>query len=442
MTIKHPKNKCTLVFTISATAVPTGIQNVECSIRNLRNTLPEKPYQCDPVNLEKNSQMLPIKSRTTNRTRHKRSRSEIMRQPPCKKGSSVSLAEIKRRIKGLPKERKLKLVPHPPFNVDARIKKKITVVKPLDVNKTYTVIGDSIINTPQEMKGNEPIKSDKIIELYHNSAVHMVTASDDSLAMNKKIKEQNALKQQAYNIKPFKEPEDLKKPPVNITPTNAYVPNIASNQCPQMSTMFARRIGDGVSPPYSRSYELPTIASKMKQVAKNYFQNFTFRTIPFVVARSTSPSHNLGINIQQVLSIMKGRKPVQGISPTLAYNIELAANKLGSRPFSALVSNLGSRLTSRCMCPAARRFNFAQLQEQAKNSVIPEDGNESQIDMNCRSETYEKNYESSKNVPEKSWSIDPNKRIDQCNCLPRRGVNFNDVCCKYINDGQAYVSTF
>lgn len=95
---------------------------------------------------------------------------------------------------------------------------------------------------------------------------------------------------------------------------------------------------------FSRSYELPTIASKLKEVAKSYLHSFNFRSIPFCAAKSTTPSHNIGINIQQVMSIIKTRQPVDGISPTLAHNIGLVAEKLNSKPLHALVSTLSSRM--------------------------------------------------------------------------------------------------
>lgn len=55
-------------------------------------------------------------------------------------------------------------------------------------------------------------------------------------------------------------------------------------------------------PFYPRNYELPTMASKMKRVVKPYYHHFNIRNIPFVVGTSLSPSHNLGLNIQQVCS--------------------------------------------------------------------------------------------------------------------------------------------
>lgn len=53
-------------------------------------------------------------------------------------------------------------------------------------------------------------------------------------------------------------------------------------------------------PTIIRNYELPTVSSKLKQVNRSYFDRFNFRNIPFVAGTSVTPSHNLGLNIQQV----------------------------------------------------------------------------------------------------------------------------------------------
>lgn len=49
------------------------------------------------------------------------------------------------------------------------------------------------------------------------------------------------------------------------------------------------------------NYEMPTKASMLKQTTRSYFHRYNFRNIPFVVGTSITPSHNLGMNIQQVI---------------------------------------------------------------------------------------------------------------------------------------------
>lgn len=51
-----------------------------------------------------------------------------------------------------------------------------------------------------------------------------------------------------------------------------------------------------------RNYELPTMASRMKRVPRSYYNRFNIRNIPFIVGTSITPSHNLGLNIQQVIA--------------------------------------------------------------------------------------------------------------------------------------------
>lgn len=66
-----------------------------------------------------------------------------------------------------------------------------------------------------------------------------------------------------------------------------------------------------------KNYHSPTVSSRMKNMVKT-MNIYNFRKIPFVVAKSTTPSHNLGLNIQQVLSIMKGRQKIGNIPPVMA----------------------------------------------------------------------------------------------------------------------------
>lgn len=70
----------------------------------------------------------------------------------------------------------------------------------------------------------------------------------------------------------------------------------AQNETQQCERIF-NRCDD---PMFTPSYEMPTLASKLKRSSRSYFSRFNFRNIPFVVGTSVTPSHNLGLNIQQV----------------------------------------------------------------------------------------------------------------------------------------------
>ncbi|KAG7199079.1 hypothetical protein KM043_017977 [Ampulex compressa] len=87
------------------------------------------------------------------------------------------------------------------------------------------------------------------------------------------------------------------------------------------------------------NYEMPTLASKLKQANRSYFSRFSFRSIPFVVGTSVTPSHNLGLNIQQVLSIMKTRQPtMNGTSPLSPILIRKVSR--GIKPVSTLIEQI------------------------------------------------------------------------------------------------------
>ncbi|XP_045784297.1 uncharacterized protein LOC123880301 isoform X2 [Maniola jurtina] len=74
----------------------------------------------------------------------------------------------------------------------------------------------------------------------------------------------------------------------------------------------------------SRRYELPTVSSQMKQAGMRYYYGDTNHTnIPFVVSKSTAPSHNVGVNIQQVLNGLKMQQPLSGIPLTIAHHMGL-----------------------------------------------------------------------------------------------------------------------
>ncbi|XP_015603914.1 uncharacterized protein LOC107271884 [Cephus cinctus] len=91
-------------------------------------------------------------------------------------------------------------------------------------------------------------------------------------------------------------------------------------------------------PTVIRNYEMPTVASKLKQVSRSYFNRFNFKNIPFVVGTSVTPSHNLGLNIQQVLSIMKTRPMANGITPLLIRKVSK-----GMKPVSSLFDQINDQ---------------------------------------------------------------------------------------------------
>ncbi|XP_023245279.1 uncharacterized protein LOC106640769 [Copidosoma floridanum] len=104
-----------------------------------------------------------------------------------------------------------------------------------------------------------------------------------------------------------------------------------------------------VAPHQTPHYETPTYVSDKKRVPKPLYQRFSIRSIPFVVGTSLSPSHNLGLNIQQVLGVIKMKQPaVPGISPVLIRKVSK-----GMSPVSRLFEEINSEFARSC-----RDFNF------------------------------------------------------------------------------------
>lgn len=210
-------------------------------------------------------------------------------------------------------------------------------------------LGTMASTTKSSFSSNKTIKNttENLVELYHNKAVK---GSDSDVELNKdkkkkrkrekKIEDEIKVEQEVKVEENIVPPLDIKtiekKPHKNISELVATQPETNYQEPAAPRTQCSV---------FSKSYNLPTIASKLKEVAKTYLHAFNIHMIPFCPATSTTPSHNIGINIQQVLNIIKTRQPVCSISPTLAHNIGLAAEKLNSQPLHALVSTLSSRMT-------------------------------------------------------------------------------------------------
>ncbi|XP_025602943.2 uncharacterized protein LOC105693205 [Athalia rosae] len=136
--------------------------------------------------------------------------------------------------------------------------------------------------------------------------------------------------------------------------------NAASAQCRSAEPL---RYFD---PTITRNYELPTVASKLKKVNRSYFNRFNFRNIPFVVSTSVSPSHNLGLNIQQVLSIMKTRQPMTtGITPLLIRKMSK-----GIKPVSTLLDRASySPKSPKCSILETQNDNWDAVKSNYSGSM-------------------------------------------------------------------------
>ncbi|CAH2010135.1 unnamed protein product [Acanthoscelides obtectus] len=345
--------------------------------------------------------------------------------------------------------------PKRPTKVDRRSKYSRTSL----VERTTSIVQHRKIFNSNKLPCSKP---DKLVEIYHNVA-----------ARNSDSEETNFNKRNArmmLSTSAITRQVDVDVPPLNINDgtssvepkvsqtatigTNVIVPQSFSYDSYSQHSehpllKHALNLRDEYDPPvaprndkcYYKNYELPTIASRMKQAAKVYMNTFNFKAIPFVTAISTTPSHNIGINIQQVLNIIKNRHPVNGISPTLAHNIGLAAEKLNSRPLSVLVSNINSRISYRgSRCPLSNNMiNYHQLQDMAK--TIPEesaeeaeaarqDDGDSPVTRTIIVTGPTGDTEiRTRDMPK--WAADPTMSQEQCTCAPKSGMDFQEVVRRY-----------
>ncbi|XP_045463348.1 uncharacterized protein LOC123673011 [Harmonia axyridis] len=297
-----------------------------------------------------------------------------------------------------------------PSTATTPVKKKLKPYTKTSVDRHYGGSGAS--SKPFEFSPH------KLVEIYHNNA------AKESDSEEEKNRTKVQMKVKTDNIPHIK------------------IPCHDCGDCKDMKNCSHMR-EDSYDEPHApracytnRSYELPTIASKMKQAVKLDFNMFNFKAIPFCPVSSTTPSHNIGINIQQVMSIIKTRQPVQGISPTLAHNINLAAEKLNHDPLTSFVSSMTSKMGyGKSACPLNKySLNYRHLEEMAR--TVPEEQTE-ELDSGTN-EVGGPSGDMQTRVPPgpNQWTTDSNKR--SCTCAPAIGVDFHQVYNKYRNHPTSY----
>ncbi|CAH0545787.1 unnamed protein product [Brassicogethes aeneus] len=282
----------------------------------------------------------------------------------------------------------------------------------------------------KKSRSQNPPLTDNLVEIYHNQAAKE-TDSEHSGRGKFKRKSKTSRSEYISDIPPLS---------LNVPDDNQW--NVRKVQPSKMDYSNIKTVNDAKNELRDSSYQLPTIASKMKQVAKCYFNAFNFKAIPFCPAASTSPSHNIGINLQQVMSMMKTKQPFQGLSPTLAHNIGLAAERLNSRPASMLVTTMTSR-TATCSflrtssCPLSKnRMNYQHLQEMAKR--IPEEdiimeGEEETREVPAMKTTYITGPSGDMKIESKNdpvWAADADN-LRKCTCVNLCGPDLNQMVNKF-----------
>lgn len=240
----------------------------------------------------------------------------------------------------------------------------------------------------------EKLSSDRIIELYHNAAVKPQVAVSD---LNFSVKPRKRSKQHTKHdvlqetSKPFScVEEDCAKEStgeddlgmVNVKNVSAdgeskvlqertEVKEIKSDwNCTRTVTQ-----DDVMSTPEKKPCPPSAVStSRGRRLGRSSLPKCNFRNIPFVVGKSTTPSHHLGLNIQQALSIIKLRHPVSGLPPMTIAQEFLRCSRddvygsqkksARSQPVSAFLSRISSCTGQQSCCPALAQQQLPDVPEK------------------------------------------------------------------------------
>uniref|UniRef100_A0A1B6HNP7 Uncharacterized protein n=1 Tax=Homalodisca liturata TaxID=320908 RepID=A0A1B6HNP7_9HEMI len=165
---------------------------------------------------------------------------------------------------------------------------------------------------------------------------------------------------------------------------------------------------DGVISQTAQHYALPTQSSRSKEVER--FLSGHYQYLPFVIGQSTNKSHNLWVNIQEALSLIKQKIPQTADVHSVVYESEI------ERPLS-----VSSKLTSKTnkkthQCPAMVSDGLYD---------IPEGSTEA-----------EEAIKSWENHPECiQANIDPNHVRPRCSCIPQQPFSYKKVLRQLFGGG-------
>ncbi|CAL7942904.1 unnamed protein product [Xylocopa violacea] len=196
--------------------------------------------------------------------------------------------------------------------------------------------------------------SNEVVEIYHNAAAKSAINKPQIVSTKSKYKQNNNCQHvndtNVDNSQNYSQNQCQAKQKMEYRERNTDIDNKNYNleeSATPSSTMekynshkaHAIMHASQCDPIINHNYEMPTLASKLKRTNRLYFGRFNFRNIPFVVGTSVTPSHNLGLNIQQVLSIMKTRHSTgNGIAPLLIRKISR-----GMKPVSILMEQMSNQ---------------------------------------------------------------------------------------------------
>lgn len=163
-------------------------------------------------------------------------------------------------------------------------------------------------------------------------------------------------------------------------------------------------------------YALPTQSSRSKEVDR--FLNGHYQHLPFVIGQSTSKSHNLWVNIQEALSLIKQKlqQPTETQNTTLNDCVEC------ERPPSVLSKLTTKTIRKPHQCPAVRSDSLYDIPEGTLE--IEETGVSS----------WEDHPECIK------ANVDPNYVRSRCSCLAQPVMNYKNVLRQIFGGNSAGAS--
>ncbi|XP_076753315.1 uncharacterized protein LOC143424842 [Xylocopa sonorina] len=235
--------------------------------------------------------------------------------------------------------------------------------------------------------------SNEVVEIYHNAAAKNAINKPQTVSTKSKCKENNNCQHvkdtnvdnsQNYsqNQRQAKQKMEYRARNIDINDQNNNLEESTnlSSTMEKYNLHKARAIiqASQCNPIINHNYEMPTLASKLKRTNRLYFSGFNFRNIPFVVGTSVTPSHNLGLNIQEVLSIMKTRHSTgNAIAPLFIRKISR-----GMKPVSILMEQISNQQSK--LSRMNTQISSTRIQKEClftnKNGQLLEDPN---MLLNC-----------------------------------------------------------
>lgn len=181
-------------------------------------------------------------------------------------------------------------------------------------------------------------------------------------------------------------------------------------------------------------YTQSTLSSRMKQVHRPLYFSYNNR-YPFVVGQSINKSHNLGVNIQQLLSLIKtkhiSKHLVQKYETKNQSHCDLSIESKVSRTKSHYLSNLEEE-SNCCKENKSNSAFFMPKLIRKKSRKCPA------IHEEDFSEENEQSIEEAKVCKYKNpWDVEqpefeqanlnPGNLRPPCNCMPKNYTNFKDI---------------